>query len=264
VLTLPANITAEATSAAGANVSFTTSALDAVTGAATVSCSFSSGDLFPLGTTTVNCSATDGHDNTANGSFTISVVDTTKPSITITSPTNATYSLNQVVNAAYACADLVSDPSCTGTVANGAAINTSSVGSHAFTVNSTDAAGNTASASVTYNVTVGVCALYDQAQVKKAGSTVPIRVTLCDGSGKNYSSASTVVTATGLALIGGSGNFAAEDSGNANPDGNFRYDPTLNGYVFNLSTKGLAAGTYALQFTVQGDATTHTVQFQLR
>jgi hypothetical protein len=264
VLTLPANITAEATSAAGANVSFTTSALDAVTGAATVSCSSSSGDLFPLGTTTVNCSATDGHDNTATGSFTVSVVDTTAPSITITSPTATSYSLNQVVNASYACADLVSTPSCTGTVANGAAINTSSVGSHTFTVNSSDAAGNPATASVTYNVTIGVCALYDQSQVKKAGSTVPIKLQLCDGSGKNYSSASTVLTATGLALIGGSGNFAAEDSGNANPDGNFRYDPTINGYVFNLSTKGLAAGTYALQFTVQGDATTHTVQFQLR
>ena len=262
VLTLPANITAEATSAAGANVSFTTSALDAVTGAATVSCSFSSGDLFPLGTTTVNCSATDGHDNTANGSFTISVVDTTKPSITITSPTNATYSLNQVVNAAYACADLVSDPSCTGTVANGAAINTSSVGSHAFTVNSTDAAGNTASASVTYNVTVGVCALYDQAQVKKAGSTVPIRVTLCDGSGTNLSSASFVLTATGV--TGNGGSFAAEDSGNANPGGVFRYDPATNSYIFNLSTKSYTGGTFVLHFTVQGDAADHTVQFQLR
>ena len=100
--------------------------------------------------------------------------------------------------------------------------------------------------------------------MKKAGSTVPIKLQLCDGSGRNYSSATTVVKATGLALIGGSSSLTADDSGNANPDGNFRYDPTLNGYIFNLSTQGLAAGTYALQFTVQGDATTHTVQFQLR
>jgi predicted extracellular nuclease len=262
VLTLPANITAEATSAAGASVTFTTSALDAVTGAATVSCSFSSGDTFPLGATTVHCSATDGHDNTATDSFTVTVVDTTAPSITITAPVNGTYSLNQVVNASFACADLVSDPSCTGTVANGAAINTSSVGSHTFTVNSTDAAGNPASASVTYNVTVGVCALYDQSQVKKAGSTVPIKVQLCDGNGANLSSDSTVLTATGVTGDGGS--FAAQDSGNANPGGNFRYDPTFNGYIFNLSTKGFTGGTYVLHFTVQGDAADHTVQFQLR
>jgi hypothetical protein len=34
--------------------------------------------------------------------------------------------------------------------------------------------------------------------------------------------------------------------------------------VFNLSTKNLAQGTYALIFTVGGDATPHTVQFQVR
>jgi predicted extracellular nuclease len=264
VLTLPANITAEATSAAGASVTFTASALDAVTGPATVACSFSSGDTFPLGATTVNCSATDGHDNTATGSFTVTVVDTTAPTINITSPTNTTYTLNQVVNAGYACADLVGVVTCTGNVASGAAINTASTGTHTFTVNASDAAGNPSSASVNYTVTFAVCALYDQSQVKKAGSTVPIKLQLCDGSGRNYSSATTVVKATGLALIGGSSSLTADDSGNANPDGNFRYDPTLNGYIFNLSTQGLAAGTYALQFTGQGDATTHTVQFQLR
>jgi hypothetical protein len=134
------------------------------------------------------------------------------------------------------------------------------VGSHAFTVNSTDAAGNTASASVSYNVTVGVCALYDQTQVKKAGSTVPIKVALCDGSGANLSSASFVLTATGV--TGNGGSFAAEDSGNANPGGVFRF--TGDGYIFNLSTKSYTGGTFVLHFTVQGDAADHTVQFQLR
>ncbi len=42
-----------------------------------------------------------------------------------------------------------------------------------------------------------------------------------------------------------------EDSGNANPDGDFRYDG--GGYIFNLSPKGLAGGTYALKFTAGND-----------
>jgi hypothetical protein len=37
-----------------------------------------------------------------------------------------------------------------------------------------------------------------------------------------------------------------QDAGGANPGNLFRYDAALGGYVFNLSTKGLTAGTYAL------------------
>ena len=57
------------------------------------------------------------------------------------------------------------------------------------------------------------------------------------------------------------------DSGNANPDQNFRFDPTLGstgGYIFNLKTGGYAPGTYKLDFTVGGEAHVYTVQFQIR
>jgi len=82
LLTLPANVTAEATSAAGAAVTFTTTSYDLVDGSVPVICTPPSGSTFPLGTTTVNCSATDAHDNTSTGSFTVTVVDTTAPDIT--------------------------------------------------------------------------------------------------------------------------------------------------------------------------------------
>jgi hypothetical protein len=58
-----------------------------------------------------------------------------------------------------------------------------------------------------------------------------------------------------------------QDSGNANPDGNFRFDASLGaagGYIFNLTTKGLATGTYSLVFTIAGDAGPHAVSFQVR
>jgi hypothetical protein len=78
-LKLPADITEEATSAEGAKVTFSATANDAKDGAVTVVCTPASGSTFALGTTTVDCSATDKSDNTAQGSFRISVVDTTSP-----------------------------------------------------------------------------------------------------------------------------------------------------------------------------------------
>jgi hypothetical protein len=78
-LTVPANITAEATSSAGAVVTFTVTATDAVDGPVTPACSHESGSTFPIGTTTVTCTATDSSDTTSEKSFDITVADTTAP-----------------------------------------------------------------------------------------------------------------------------------------------------------------------------------------
>lgn len=91
VLTLPADITAEATSGTGAVVSFTVMAGDAEDGdlSGSVTCSHTSGGTFPLGETTVNCSVTDTDGETAQGSFKVKVQDTTAPVLT-TFPGNQT------------------------------------------------------------------------------------------------------------------------------------------------------------------------------
>jgi sugar lactone lactonase YvrE len=79
-LSYPAKgITVEATGAAGAVVNFTVSANDLVDGARPVAATSVSGSLFPVGTTTVNLSASDAHNNVANRSFTVTVRDTVKP-----------------------------------------------------------------------------------------------------------------------------------------------------------------------------------------
>lgn len=81
-LSLPADITAEATMPSGAVVTFTATATDLVDGTDTVTCTPASGSTFALGTTLVTCSATDLHGNTATGSFNVKVQDTTPPTIT--------------------------------------------------------------------------------------------------------------------------------------------------------------------------------------
>lgn len=80
-LTLPADQTIEATGGAGAIATFAASANDLVDGTVAVACTPPSGSTFALGTTTVSCSATDAHDNTSAGSFSVNVVDTTPPAI---------------------------------------------------------------------------------------------------------------------------------------------------------------------------------------
>jgi hypothetical protein len=81
VLSLPADITAEATGPTGAVVTYTATANDNLDGPVPVTCVPPSGSTFPLGVTTVQCSASDAHGNIATGSFTITVRDTTPPTI---------------------------------------------------------------------------------------------------------------------------------------------------------------------------------------
>lgn len=74
VLSLPDDLTVEATSAAGAVVEFTATADDVLYGPVAVTSDPPSGSVFPLGATTVRCTATDASGNTTTGSFTVTVV----------------------------------------------------------------------------------------------------------------------------------------------------------------------------------------------
>jgi hypothetical protein len=81
--------------------------------------------------------------------------DTTAPTVTITSPQDGgTYTVGQQVAAAYSCTDPDGSgiASCTGTVAQGAMIDTAAAGPHTFTVTGTDNAGNTKPVTANYTV----------------------------------------------------------------------------------------------------------------
>ena len=80
--------------------------------------------------------------------------DETPPVITITTPADgAVFELGTSVNADYTCVDDdTSVASCVGSVASGASIDTSAIGTFTFTVTGTDIAGNSATESTTYEV----------------------------------------------------------------------------------------------------------------
>ena len=223
----------------------------------------------PAGTETADASTgsytvcdTIGNCTTA-GPISGNMIDKKAPTISLTSPTASSYLLNQAVNAAFNCNDGGSGIStCSGTALNGSALGTSSVGSHTFVVTAVDAAGNTATQSVTYTVAYNHCVLFDASKAHKSGSTIPIKLTLCDAAGANVSSASVPLIATAVFLVSNNAPGPLADSGNANPDLQFRF--TDGFYIFNLSLKNFATGTYALAFTAGSDPTTHVVQFQVK
>jgi len=73
-LALPGDVTTDATSAAGAPVTYSASASDAVDGPTPMTCSPAAGSLFPIGTTSVECASSDAAGNTAVGTFSVRVL----------------------------------------------------------------------------------------------------------------------------------------------------------------------------------------------
>ena len=91
-LTLPSPMVVEASSASGAVVTFAATAVDLIDGPVDVTCVPATGETFPIGTTTVECTAADAAQNTATGQFVVTVLDTTAPVLASIIPSQASLS----------------------------------------------------------------------------------------------------------------------------------------------------------------------------
>ena len=78
VITVPGPSTANATSPQGAIVTYTVSATDPDDAVASLTCEPASGSTFPIGTTTVTCTAADTNGNSATASFSVLVEGATE------------------------------------------------------------------------------------------------------------------------------------------------------------------------------------------
>ena len=101
---------------------------------------------------TFGCTAT-----SAGGTATASVTlmrDTIAPEIAVATPASGLLiAVGGVSHASYSCSDAASGiATCAGPVASGAALDTSSAGTMSFTITASDAAGNTATRTITYSV----------------------------------------------------------------------------------------------------------------
>ena len=145
VLSLPGDLVVEATGPQGAVPNFfNVSAVDAVDGPVGVDCRPQPWATFPLGTTTVNCTARDSAGNVARGSFDVTVVDTAPPLVdaSLTSTAKSRYRVD------FTCWDALGVTGQTATL-NGAAVQTGQVvdvkkDRALLVVRCSDAAGNIA------------------------------------------------------------------------------------------------------------------------
>jgi len=208
----------------------------------------------------VTGTVTDKAGNSAETTVSGINIDETVPTITVEN--GGTYLLNQ--NVTWSASDALSG---LATQASGT-IDTSKVGLRTQTITATDNAGNTNTVTITYSVKYAFSGILDPINANgsslfKAGSTIPVKFTLKDSSGAYVSTANATVTYAKL-----SDNVYGTDveaiSTSAATTGNvFRYDSTSNQYIFNMSTKGLTAGTYRLTIKLD-DGSSYPVQISLK
>jgi hypothetical protein len=266
-LTLPSNITAEATGPSGAAVSFSTSATDLVDGSVAVNCDADSGDTFPLGTTTVSCSATDAHSNTANGSFTVTVQDTTGPSLSL--PANiSVYSLSAsqaIVSYSASANDLVD-----GNVAISCAPasgSTFSIGTTTVNCSATDAHENTTNGSFTVSVLYNWTGFFQPVDnlptenVVKAGSAIPVKFSLGGNQGLNIL-ASGYPTSNVVTCGAPAGDDLIESTVTAGSS-SLSYDAVANQYVYVWKTdKAWATQCRQLRVKLADGTVVHAANFK--
>jgi Bacterial Ig-like domain (group 3)/Beta-propeller repeat len=142
-----------------------------------------------------------------------------------------------------------------------------SAGSHSISASYSGSSNFLASSnSLTQQVNYNLNVLYDQSRSVHGGSTFPIKLQLVDANGVDVSSPAIVLHATQITNISGF-EGSPQSPGDSNPDSDFRFDSSLGptgGYIFNLSTSGLASGTYSLNFTAGADPAMHSVTFGVR
>jgi hypothetical protein len=289
-LNLPDDITGvEATGPNGASVNFTATANDLVDGSRPVTCtrgnpatSVASGDTFALGTTTVTCSASDTRNNSSQDSFTVTVVDTTAPTIS-GMPSNISLTATSAAGAvaswtAPTASDLVDGtvPVTCKSASNLVSGNTFPLGTTTVECTATDAAGNKDTKSFTVNVTVGLNGILqpinggltlgnhgDDNSSFKAGSTVPVKFQLSgDSAGIQNAVANLRITKVSNGQLSGA-EAEAVTTTSASSGSLFRYDATTGQYIYNWGTKGYGNGTYQLRIDFGDGNGSHTVWISL-
>lgn len=149
---VPVNFSVPSDGANGTTVTFTSSAIDLVSGAVATTCTPASGSIFQLGPTTVTCNATDTAGNLGTASFVVTVADVTKPVVQV--PANMTIEATGPGGAVATFTATATDDVTTAltTMCSPVSGSTFALGTRTVTCSATDAAGNTGSASFTVTV----------------------------------------------------------------------------------------------------------------
>ncbi|MBE0596568.1 MAG: HYR domain-containing protein, partial [Desulfuromonadales bacterium] len=259
----------EATAASGAVAAFTVTASDLVDPSPVVTCSAASGSIFSLGESTVTCSGTDLYGNHASANLVVQVRDTTPPVLTV--PADITVLLNTPLSDSTiqnflhgATAEDVVD--ATVSVHSSAPGELNSVGTKEVTFTAVDNSGNRSTGTALIRVVYGggdeFLSPVGLLKPFKLGSTIPVKIEFSDFTG-----AAVTQAVVQLYLYPVSGDVPAEEplaieSTSSTDTGNhFRVSEGV--YIYNLSTRSLASGTYQIRADLD-DGTIRTVQLALK
>lgn len=224
---------------------------------------------YPVGTTVVTWTATDGNGNMATATQNIAVRDTTPPVLTV--PGSITVLLNTPLGSPEVQAFL-GGATATDTVDGSVAVTAAApgvfdtVGETPVTFTAVDASGNEATETAVIRVVYG-CGESFLSPVSlgkpfKQGSTVPVKIAFCDASGAAVTSA-----AVRLFLYPVSDDVPAEEpleiQATGNEDSGNMFRLTEDHYQYNLSTKNLSAGSYQVR-AAPDDGTFRTAPLALK
>lgn len=266
ILHLPAGITAEATGPGGGAVAFSAWTYDIVDTNVAMNCSANSGDTFTLGTTTVTCIGTDDSGNSANGSFTITVQDTTAPAISAHGNVSATATGNSTATVNY---DL---PTASDLVDGTVSVNctpppgTFNVGSTTVTCSAQDSHGNQASRTFSVVVSYAFTGFFQPVDNSptlnsvKAGSAVPVKFSLGGNQGMGIFQSN---PASGAIACGATEGDAIEETYTAGSS-SLQYDPGNNQYIYVWKTEKLWVGQCRILQVKLKDGTTKTALFKFK
>jgi len=265
-LSLPPNQTAEATGPGGANVTYTATATDTQDGPLIPTCSPASGALFPLGVTQVNCSVTDSLDLSASGSFTVTVADTTPPTLNLPSDitAEATGPAGTDVNYTATATDLVDGPvpvSCTP-----ASGSTFPVGATTVNCSAADAHDNTVTGSFKVTVNYAWTGFFQPVDnpptvnTGKAGSAVPVKFSLTGNQGLNI--LQTGYPASAPYTCSSTAPTDAIDQTVTAGASSLSYGPAADQYTYVWKTDKAWAGTCRALVVKLTEGATHTANFQ--
>lgn len=268
-LTLPGSIgPVEGNTLGGATVTFATSASDLVDGTVEVTCDAASGSVFPVGPTTVSCSAVDTRGNRATGSFAVTVVDTTPPVVTLGGTI--------VDGDSFIFGSAPPAPTCTAVdlVSGGVPCTVSGysdkVGSHTLTGAASDTAGNTGTATRSYTVLPWtLTGFYRPVEMGgitntvKNGSTVPLKFEVFAGSEEKTGIAA--IASIQTRSVACQSLSSSEDPVDALATGGtlLRYDATAGQFIFNWQTPKTPGSCYVVTATTL-DGSTISANFKLK
>lgn len=212
-------------------------------------------------------------DNRASDTQSGINIDKTDPVVHVVAPSDgAVYLLNATVNADFSCSDNLSGvKSCSGPVTNGAAINTSPVGTHPFIINSSDVADNATSSTQTYAIHYqfsgfgNPVAPMPKMNVVKSGRVVPVKYSLKDATGVFlHDPASFVSLISGLIDCKSATPTGFEESAVSPGKAMLRYDPGAGQFVFNWKTDKSWAGSCRVLKLTLNDGSQHKALFKFK